>query len=89
MSSLVESIITRAEQDFGGWISDDESPEEFADEMRTKLDEDMCSEFFYKNGRCKITIDEWHAALDEIYELALEFAYDYQEPELSPSELGL
>ncbi|MDH4561706.1 hypothetical protein [Pseudomonas sp. BN411] len=89
MSSLVESIITQFEQSFSSRISEEDSPEEFADEMRTELDQDMCSELFYKNGLCKITLDEWHAALDEIYELALEFAYDYQEPELSPSELEL
>lgn len=89
MPSIIKPIITRAEQSFTAYIGDDDSPEEFAEEMRTRLDQDMCSELFFEDGRCKITDAEWGAALDKVYQLALEFAYKYQEPELSPSELDL
>lgn len=89
MHPLVEPLITHFQEIFHEYIDDDDFPEDFAEDMRRRLDEDMCSELQYENGRFKITRAQWHAALDEIHELALEFAHDYQESELTDSELEL
>ncbi|MCY1360384.1 hypothetical protein D9M68_424240 [compost metagenome] len=86
MHPLVEPLIERAQEIFHEYIDEDDLPEDFAEDMRRRLDEDMSSELQYENGRCKITRAQWRAALDEIYELALEFARDHQESELSLDE---
>ncbi|MCY1557881.1 hypothetical protein D9M68_947670 [compost metagenome] len=82
MPSLVESILTRVEQNFTAFIGKNDSPEEFAEEMRTRLDQDMCSELFCEDGLCKITDAEWGSALDQIYQRVYEFACKRQEPTL-------
>ncbi|MDT4866178.1 hypothetical protein FQZ97_1010190 [compost metagenome] len=85
MNELTKYFIRRLEEQFSAYIDPDESPEQFAADVRTRLDADMCSELIDESGQRQINDDIWMAALDEIDQLAYEFAMNFEEEETADS----